>query len=316
MLFEPFEDGLRTVRLDNTDDCVNVSRSHSQRVGSYSLVVVDEAHHIYSSTSRRATVEKHIDSGARRLLLSDISQSRGAEIDYPQGMTPVELTQIVRSTQRIVEGANAFRCDASAREDAPRCYHSSVGPPLVPFIFDHVEAQQYETYAAETLRALQHVTITFRGLRLHDRLAIIVSDARFRTRLKAQLESALKYSGNAHLQSLELVDAQQASRADVHANSPQKRKGKEWLVLDTVEEFDGLERLIIIAVGLDSPIEDGVSTLDTRSRLYRALTRGHMMVLVVNERVAGGWLEFLGKVEYDAAFDSERERQRGKATRR
>ena len=30
----------------------------------------------------------------------------------------------------------------------------------------------------------------------------------------------------------------------------------EWLVLDTVGNFDGLERLIVIAVGLDAPISD------------------------------------------------------------
>ena len=85
--------------------------------------------------------------------------------------------------------------------------------------------------------------------------------------------------------------------------------GVECLVLDSLEQFDGLERLIILAVGLDEPISDlpeeaasrGSSKPDdqarsdadqrTRSRLYRAVTRAHMQVLVINELISGGWLE-------------------------
>jgi len=81
-------------------------------------------------------------------------------------------------------------------------------------------------------------------------------------------------------------------------------------VLDTIDEFDGLERLIVIAIGLDSRIDDSTATLDTRSRLYRAITRAHMMVLVVNETVRGGWLDFLEKVDFEDTFDAEVERQR------
>ena len=43
--------------------------------------------------------------------------------------------------------------------------------------------------------------------------------------------------------------------------------------------FDGLERLIVIAVGLDAPLDEKAEDmLETRSRLYRALTRAHMRV--------------------------------------
>jgi hypothetical protein len=37
-------------------------------------------------------------------------------------------------------------------------------------------------------------------------------------------------------------------------------------------------------------------TLETRSRLYRALTRAQMMAIVVNEQLEGGFLEFLTQV--------------------
>ena len=63
--------------------------------------------------------------------------------------------------------------------------------------------------------------------------------------------------------------------------------------------MDGLERLVVICVGLDQVIDRGAGVLQTRSRLYRAMTRAQLAVAVVNEALPGGWLEFLGRVELD-----------------
>ena len=316
LLFDPLDQAPRAVCIDK--DCISVS-TNAQRAVPYDFVVVDEAHHIYSNAALRIAIEAHISSAnCRRLLLSDVSQSLGAEIAYPtENMICIELTEVVRSSQRIVAGANAFRCDAKVGKQLPRCFHDSTGPPLVPFLFDTGEGARFESYATGILAALQHVTSTFPGLRLHDRLAILVPDAAFRIGLQSQLIRSLAGSTETRLQALELVDAQQASRACVLANANAPRRGKDWLVLDTVDEFDGLERLVVIAVGLDSRIDDSAATLDTRSRLYRALTRAHMMVLVVNEKVRGGWLDFLGQVDFDENFDAEVEglRTSNEATR-
>ena len=53
------------------------------------------------------------------------------------------LTEVVRSSQRIVTGANSFRCDFDNKGDPtgldarPRCHHQQVpGPPLLPILFD------------------------------------------------------------------------------------------------------------------------------------------------------------------------------------
>merc|ERR1712091_252728 len=44
---------------------------------------------------------------------------------------------------------------------------------------------------------------------------------------------------------------------------------------------------------------------ETRSSLYRAVTRAHLMVVVVNEFLRGGWLEFLGSVRLkEERFDA------------
>ena len=78
--------------------------------------------------------------------------------------------------------------------------------------------------------------------------------------------------------------------------------------------FDGLERLIVFAVGLDVAIAQSSSSadLETRSQLYRALTRSHMLAVVINEVLQGGWLEFLGtvKLKEGASFDRVAERKR------
>ena len=89
--------------------------------------------------------------------------------------------------------------------------------------------------------------------------------------------------------------------------------------MDNVDNVDGLERLVVICVGLDQVIDGGAvddggsGVLQTRSRLYRAMTRAQLAVAVVNSALPGGWLEFLGRVEIDAdgRFDEAMERRRG-----
>ena len=76
--------------------------------------------------------------------------------------------------------------------------------------------------------------------------------------------------------------------------------------------MDGLERLVVICVGLDQVIDRGDGVSETRSLLYRAMTRAQLAVAVVNEALPGGWLEFLGRVELstDEAFDDAAERRK------
>jgi hypothetical protein len=95
----------------------------------------------------------------------------------------------------------------------------------------------------------------------------------------------------------------------------------DWLVLDSIDHVDGLERLVVIAVGLDATIgntpenaehdkdNSHPSEMEVRSRLYRTCTRAHLMVVVVNQILKGGWLEFLGHIRLreNESFDRARE---------
>jgi len=70
-----------------------------------------------------------------------------------------------------------------------------------------------------------------------------------------------------------------------------------------VDNADGLEQLVVVCVGLDAPIQRHLEDLQTRSRLYRGLTRAQLLAIVVNESVPGGWLEFLGMVTFSESSD-------------
>ena len=107
----------------------------------------------------------------------------------------------------------------------------------------------------------------------------------------------------------ELVDAATASAA-LPRDEERSSGSKPWLVVDSVDNMDGFERLVVICVGLDQVIDRGAGVLETRSRLYRAMTRAQLAVAVVNEALPGGWLEFLGRVELDdKKFDDAAERR-------
>ena len=75
----------------------------------------------------------------------------------------------------------------------------------------------------------------------------------------------------------------------------------EHIICETLEAFDGLERMFVIAVDMDSAVDRASfdDRNDSRCRLYRALTRAQMQAVVVNEHLPGGLLEFLGHVKLD-----------------
>jgi hypothetical protein len=320
---------------------IQVEPSHSD-THKFSLTIVDEAHHIYTNPLCRECVGAYVlpPTEARHLmLLSDISQSSGKEeeLDYPKGKPKiVTLTEVVRSSQRIVEAASAFQLGDSVHKIS--CQHSAAGPPLKAFMFNlegavpdavplnmkDLNVGQVRQYAGKTVEAIKHVISMFGSLRLHDRVAIVVDEAilnAFRGTfsggeyqgglLGAELlkhftmrESATKQQIEAgHARSFQIIDATQAASMVMGGS----QDDREWLIVDTVEAFDGLERLVVIAVGLDAKIvKGGASTLKTRSLLYRAMTRAHMLAIVVQHNIPGGFFAFLHQVALDetAEFDA------------
>jgi len=180
----------------------------------------------------------------------------------------------------------------------------STGPPLVARIFQLAGDDESERYAREVVEALatvQHQLVDLDDS--DDRVAVVCPDDAFVERLRGPLDRAL--AGR-----FVLVDAATASSVLPRAETTVRSAAKAWLVVDSVANMDGLERLIVICVGLDQVIDDSSGVLETRSRLYRAMTRAQLAVAVVNEALPGGWLEFLGRVKLSANdFDDAGERE-------
>eukprot|EP00282_Hemiselmis_andersenii_P041192 CAMPEP_0172058762 /NCGR_PEP_ID=MMETSP1043-20130122/7033_1 /TAXON_ID=464988 /ORGANISM="Hemiselmis andersenii, Strain CCMP441" /LENGTH=1874 /DNA_ID=CAMNT_0012718341 /DNA_START=132 /DNA_END=5752 /DNA_ORIENTATION=- len=291
--------------------------SPTDAVESYDMILVDEAHHIYISDAGAdiRALREHVAAltskkpPKRLVLLSDVSQSDGQDRPYPkEGMHEMRLEEVIRSTKRIVAGASAFQITESREGEAPILPRCNVpdGSHLPTFIFDQKERRGgstlFELYATKVVDAMSNkVAGLFPGLSLHNRLAIIVRDESFRgglqSALKLELEDRAKSEGPLQGRRFELVRARKAC-ACLETGSVQD--GAEWIVYDTVDAMDGLEKLIVIAVGLD---EKGSASspraLEVRSRIYRAMTRAQMMVCIVNEAVEGGWLEWLRSLKLD-----------------
>ena len=155
---------------------------------------------------------------SRLLLLSDASQAAGLENVFPDGLQQqlqdVFLTEVVRSSKRIVAGAAAFQLgvgggnrDADGKQGEVKCHHESDGPPLRSHIFDIKHDRSggdggpgaavddrlfYRAYAHHTLEAMRGLVDSFETLDMHNRVAILVPDAVFLDALREELQPALK----------------------------------------------------------------------------------------------------------------------------
>ena len=150
-----------------------------------------QGHHLYKQPSVSALIESYVASESRRIVLADKSQSLGQKIDYPHASACVELTEVVRCSKRIVQAASAFQLGGKAKLHSTESYHSATGPPLKSFLFETSEstddAVRYSVYADKVMAALRHVTTTFQGLGLRNRVAILVPDSSFLDGLRPPL---------------------------------------------------------------------------------------------------------------------------------
>ncbi|CAE7244678.1 unnamed protein product [Symbiodinium sp. CCMP2592] len=264
------------------------------------MVVYDESHHIFCLPPEEmsSTLLPSL-SAKRRLLLSDESQSASVSQTYPD-MARVKLSEVVRSTKRIVAGAATFQLNT--QRDTAVSSLGSDGPPLKTFLFDPVGQDLFKVYAEHIIKALWHVAKTFPDVSLHGRVAMLVPNSVILDKIKHVLQKDL--NREFPHRSLRLVSFEESlSCLPERLLGRSKQVQQENIVLDTVENADGLEQLVVICVDLDAPVERNLEDLQTRSRLYRGLTRAQLLAIVVNARVKGGWLEFLGMVTFSESSD-------------
>ena len=311
VLYDEFAQGIRCIELTSTRVEMRELKSTSP-AEQYRLVVVDESHHISKDPATRDIVERHISKGSQRLLISDISQSSGQGVAYPDGLVSVRLTEVVRSSRRIVQAALSFQLGEEKLQT--ESHHQADGPPLKCYLFDvHGGADLFTTYSDEIVKCLKLLQQDrFRATSLADRVAILVPNDTFLDSLRPALIKAK--DADSHTHKFEFVDAREAS-ATLMMQGRRSADEAETLVMDTITNVDGLERLIVLAVGLDELIgasdkESDANALETRSKLYRALTRAQMLCIVINEMLPGGWLEHLNTIKLDDANDAKLDREK------
>ena len=168
------------------------------------------------------------------------------------------------------------------------------GMPLRTILFDTNLEQRAIAYAEKLCAEIENLEAEFAGVSLSRRVAFLLPpDAEFIESLRAEMTRLL--TGR-----YEFATAAEYARWTGSGHE----KGKQ-LVMDFVENFDGLECLISFAVDLDGPTSD----LHARSRLYRSITRAQMLFVLVNRNISGGWVEWLRRTELDTTdFDLERAR--------
>ena len=264
----------------------------------FDLTVVDEAHDIYR--------DEVLDSGflhkvktKRWLLLSSISQSSVLEPNFPANMKEVRVTQVVRSTKRVVAGAAAFHATPEDKEGLESLCPD--GPPLKTFLFQttHVAGAEkdYVRYVQKSVAAIHFIIDGYPGLSLHHRVALLVPDDDFCQKFGPMLKEALKI-GKRKFNFTSFQNSMSILPWDLlGAEGSKDNNHDEVIILDTVENAKGLEQLFVICIDLDSEINDSENDAITRARIYQALTRAQLQAVVVNQVVKGGWLEFLGLID-------------------
>ena len=295
VMHAPF-DGLRDVRIEETRVAVGEKRDTALE-----LVVIDEAHHLHSDGNLETIIEQHVKKGSTKLiLLSDASQSGATEMAERFDTKEVRLNEIVRSTQTIVAtGAMFAKTDLGVVAS-----HAAEGPPACSFLFDLAnQDQKFEQYADVIAnKAVRKLLQEYPNMSLDNRVIIIGPNEDFCSDLKPHLQKQLEQELG---QKVEIVDASQASAA-----LPTTKPNKEVrFVLTPIDAADGLERLVAIGVGMDKPSSGGVDD-KTRSAIYRAITRGQMQAMVVNENVENGYFSFLNRIDLDRSTELDQTQEK------
>ena len=127
------------------------------------------------------------------------------ELSQEQGVVVATLSEVVRSTKRIVAGAAAFQLEAGRKAETST-HSASAGPPLVARVFTTSKGDDScLTYAREVVEALAAIRRQLVDLEdLDDRVAVVGPDEAFIEKLRGPLARALG--------GFELVDAATAER--------------------------------------------------------------------------------------------------------
>eukprot|EP00438_Fugacium_kawagutii_P015115 Skav214606 [mRNA] locus=scaffold57:982173:984323:- [translate_table: standard] len=260
-------------------------------LGGCLLAVFDEGHDLFRTES---SVFRRIN-GRRKLILSDISQSSTLHNEYPE-LRQVILTQVVRSTKRVVLGASTFQLQDHMQDADTTCLGTD-GPPLKSFLFEAPEDDpvKFRLFAEKTLQAIWHIARAHPSVCLQQHIAIIVPNEDFYVNFKPCVMKRLEEDFFPFCKVISFEEALCHIPDNIH-----KGVATDSFILDWDCNAKGLEKLFVICVGFDSRInkgEVGEGSNFKRAQLYHSITRAQFQALIVDRVVRGGWLEFLSTLK-------------------
>lgn len=252
----------------------------------FAFGIVDEAHHVFrtnvadDAATFLSAVDQLLSKTESWAICFDNGQAEAPWSQPDQLTCTLQLKEVVRNSRRIFDGCGTFRRDSSTSSNLT-CVTGMTGSPLLPFVFPMCldRAQRKIKYCSEIIAVLRQLIDDYPGLPLGGNSAILVQNSDWVEWLGEELEVESKYLG------VRFVSAAEAQTSDAH----------DAITFDTVGNFDGMEALVIILVGLDSAAQDDVA----RCQIYRAISRAHCFVAVVQEFVSEGRLAFLAVTELE-----------------
>jgi hypothetical protein len=267
------------------------------------IVIVDEAHHWFEveievedvflfGMNRQSLLRSIVDNypGSKLMLLSDKSQSSLESIDEINkefGTISIFLKEVVRSSENIMIGS---KCYAVAHTDMTS-QHNFRGFPLKTFLFSPTpqmsEQEIVDSNIVQLEKALNFlIAKKFQGMSVNGRLVILVPN---KACLEAHRDKVIEVLNKFNI---EAITAIKSTNKTFDSSSDKKQQ----VVFDTIDNFDGLERLIVIGLAFDESGGDNVA----RSGCYRLITRAQMLLVLAGAVVEGGLFEWLKNMKYDS----------------
>eukprot|EP00041_Stephanoeca_diplocostata_P038093 m.1476837 g.1476837 ORF g.1476837 m.1476837 type:complete len:2338 (+) comp25158_c0_seq1:193-7206(+) len=293
----------------------NLAHSPRDQPWRYSLIIVDEAHHVFDHDNR---VQRCVLSIWNRARSSGVpmpphgvrTRTRGQPqlsnavcpelvvcYDFSQMPKPgfkrmpladvsILLDEVVRNFRRVFLSSVPY----SFNQHELNSYHSINGPPLTPFIFDkdRTRASTNTNYAKNIWNGIRWLTQKYPGLPLHENIAVLVGSVPALQGIRSALASVEDQSQVNFVSAAESVKRVHYSGEPVH--------DRINVILDHVNEFDGMERLVVFLVDFDKDCPHRDCIHQVQSKIYRGLTRAHMFVVIIQEFISGGQFAFLRDV--------------------
>jgi hypothetical protein len=230
------------------------------------------------------------------MILFDSSQAPSINTDLPKEFQEkrniITLAEVVRSSPVLTEASKVFqRYNQDTTTNHLRKQKMQGFRPGAIIFNSKNGKDNVETCANEAIAELRKIMNFFPEEIFHDKAAIIVSDDDARTRLLEEggLEDELDELG------FRAVTAMEASER--FSNDPPK-DDNWYIIVDTISNINGMERLFVIVVDMDKPLEESEEKNQKNlSEIYCACTRGMLYVSFVNKYITNGWMSFFNFTE-------------------